>query len=377
MNLGQTRIARPVLWSAQHPQKRAAVRLGLGAKTSDKQMTKREFNVAIVGASGAVGPVLMDVLAERRFPLKQLKLLATARSAGKKMRFAGEDLVVEETTDDALGDVDFAFISANDEASRRWAPTVVENGGVVIDDGGAFRMEPNVPLVVPEVNGDDLAGHEGIVSIPNCTTTPLVMVLNAIQKVNPLQRVVVATYQSVTGTGAQASVELETQTRELLNGASEVAASEYPHPIAFNVIPQAAGFLESGYTREEWKIVHESRKILHLPELRISATCVRVPVFTTHSEAVHLELDHEMSAQEARDVFASEPGITVADDPAASLYPMPLTAAGKDDVFVGRIRKDESCPAGIALFLACDNLRKGAATNSVQIAEEMVARNLV
>jgi aspartate-semialdehyde dehydrogenase len=340
-------------------------------------MTKREFNVAIVGASGAVGPVLMDVLAERRFPLKQLKLLATARSAGKKMRFAGEDLVVEETTDDALGDVDFAFISANDEASRRWAPTVVENGGVVIDDGGAFRMEPNVPLVVPEVNGDDLAGHEGIVSIPNCTTTPLVMVLNAIQKVNPLQRVVVATYQSVTGTGAQASVELETQTRELLNGASEVAASEYPHPIAFNVIPQAAGFLESGYTREEWKIVHESRKILHLPELRISATCVRVPVFTTHSEAVHLELDHEMSAQEARDVFASEPGITVADDPAASLYPMPLTAAGKDDVFVGRIRKDESCPAGIALFLACDNLRKGAATNSVQIAEEMVARNLV
>jgi aspartate-semialdehyde dehydrogenase len=377
MNLGQTRIARPVLWSAQHPQKRAAVRLGLGAKTSDKQMTKREFNVAIVGASGAVGPVLMDVLAERRFPLKQLKLLATARSAGKKMRFAGEDLVVEETTDDALGDVDFAFISANDEASRRWAPTVVENGGVVIDDGGAFRMEPNVPLVVPEVNGDDLAGHKGIVSIPNCTTTPLVMVLNAIQKVNPLQRVVVATYQSVTGTGAQASVELETQTRELLNGASEVAASEYPHPIAFNVIPQAAGFLESGYTREEWKIVHESRKILHLPELRISATCVRVPVFTTHSEAVHLELDHEMSAQEARDVFASEPGITVADDPAASLYPMPLTAAGKDDVFVGRIRKDESCPAGIALFLACDNLRKGAATNSVQIAEEMVARNLV
>jgi aspartate-semialdehyde dehydrogenase len=340
-------------------------------------MSPREYNVAIVGATGAVGPALLDVLSERRFPVKQIKLLATARSAGKKMRFRGDELVVEETSDEALSDANFAFISANDDASRRWAPTVVENGGVVIDDGGAFRMEPNVPLVVPEVNGDDLTGHEGIVSIPNCTTTPLVMVLNAFQKVNPLQRVVVDTYQSVTGTGAQARVELETQTRELLNGATEVTANEYPHPIAFNVIPQVAGFLESGYTGEEWKIIHESRKILHLPELRISATCVRVPVFTTHSEAVHLELEHEMSAQEVRELLKAEQGITVQDDPAAKLYPMPLTASGKDDVFVGRIRKDESCRAGIALWLACDNLRKGAATNSVQIAEEMIARDLV
>jgi aspartate-semialdehyde dehydrogenase len=340
-------------------------------------MSTREFNVAIVGASGAVGPVLLQVLGERRFPVRQLKLLATARSAGRKMRFGGDELVVEETSDEALHGVDFAFISANDDASRRWAPVVVEGGGIVIDDGGAFRMEPNVPLVVPEVNGDDLDGHEGIISIPNCTTTPLVMVLNAIQKVNPLQRVVVDSYQSVTGTGAQAAVELERQTREILEGASEVSASEYPHPIAFNVIPHVAGFLESGYTREEWKIIHESRKILHLPELRISATCVRVPVYTTHCEAVHLELEHRMSAQEAREVLAAEKGITVQDDPADKVYPMPLTASGKDDVFVGRIRKDESCPAGIALWLACDNLRKGAATNSVQIAEEMIARNLV
>ncbi|HET9199947.1 MAG TPA: aspartate-semialdehyde dehydrogenase [Dehalococcoidia bacterium] len=340
-------------------------------------MSAREFNVAIVGASGAVGPVLLEVLNERRFPVKQLKLLATARSAGKRMRFGGDELVVEETSDEALRDVDFAFISANDDASRRWAPVVVEGGGVVIDDGGAFRMEPNVPLIVPEVNGDDLEGHEGIVSIPNCTTTPLVMVLSAIQKANPLRRVIVDSYQSVTGTGAQASVELERQTREVLDGATEVTASEYPHPIAFNVIPQVAGFLESGYTGEEWKIIQESRKILHLPELRISATCVRVPVFVTHSEAVHVELEREMSAQEVREVLGQQPGIVVQDDPAAKLYPMPLTAAGKDDVFVGRIRKDESCPAGIALWLACDNLRKGAATNSVQIAEEMIARNLV
>jgi aspartate-semialdehyde dehydrogenase len=340
-------------------------------------MSGREFNVAIVGATGAVGPVLLDVLAERRFPVKQLRLLATARSAGRKMRFGGEEITVEETNDDALSDVNFAFISANDDASRRWAPVVVENGGVVIDDGGAFRMEPNVPLVVPEVNGDDLQDHEGIVSIPNCTTTPLVMVLNALQKVNPLQRVVVDTYQSVTGTGAQAAVELDRQTREINDGATEVEANEYPHQIAFNVIPQVAGFTESGYTREEWKIIHETRKIMHLPELRISATCVRVPTFVTHCEAVHIELDRPMSAAEVREVFEAEPGVTVEDDPANKLYPMAITAAGKDDVFVGRIRKDDSVPAGIALWLACDNLRKGAATNSVQIAEEMAARGLV
>ncbi|MEX2238457.1 MAG: aspartate-semialdehyde dehydrogenase [Dehalococcoidia bacterium] len=340
-------------------------------------MSGREFNVAIVGASGAVGPVLLDVLNERRFPVKTMKLLATARSAGRKMRFGSDDLLVEETSKEALRDADFVFIAANDDASRHWAPIVVENGGVVIDDGGAFRMEPHVPLVVPEVNADDLNDHKGIVSIPNCATTPLVMVLNAIQKANPLQRVVVDTYQSVTGTGAKAAQELDRQTREINDGATEVAAEEYPHQIAFNVIPHVAGFLESGYTREEWKVIHESRKILHLPELRISATCVRVPVFVTHCEAVHIELEHEMSAGQVRELLAGEPGITVEDDPASKTYPMAITAAGKDDVFVGRIRKDESVAAGIALWLACDNLRKGAATNSVQIAEEMVTRGLV
>ncbi|MPZ22988.1 MAG: aspartate-semialdehyde dehydrogenase [Dehalococcoidia bacterium] len=340
-------------------------------------MSERSFNVAIVGATGAVGKVLLDVLEERRFPVRTLKPLATSRSVGKNVRFGNEDIAIAEATEEALAGVDFAFISANDDASRHWAPIVVANGGVVIDDGGAFRMEPNVPLIVPEVNAADLDAHEGIVSIPNCTTTPLVMVLNAIQKANPVQRVVVDTYQSVTGTGAKAAAELEHQTRALAGGAVEVEAVEYPHQIAYNLIPQVAGFLESGYTREEWKIIHESRKILHQPDLRISATCVRVPVFVSHSEAVHIELERPASAGEIRDLLAAEPGIVVEDDPAARRYPMPLQAAGKDDVFVGRIRKDESVPAGIALWLSCDNLRKGAATNSVQIAEEMIGRGLV
>jgi aspartate-semialdehyde dehydrogenase len=341
------------------------------------KMSKKRFNVAIVGASGAVGPVLLNVLHERRFPVGDLKLLATARSAGRKMRFGSDELTVEETADEALKGVDFAFISANDDASRRWAPVVVEGGGVVIDDGGAFRMESNVPLVVPEVNGDDLVDHEGIVSIPNCTTTPLVMVLDPINKANPIRRVVVDTYQSVTGTGAKAALELERQTREIAGGTERPEAEEYPHQIAQNVIPHVASFLESGYTNEEWKIIHESRKILHLPELKISATCVRVPVYVGHSEAVHIELEKETSAREVRDLLARQPGITIHDDPASKLYPMPLECAGKDDVFVGRIRRDVSVPAGIALWLACDNLRKGAATNSVQIAEEMIRRGLV
>lgn len=340
-------------------------------------MSGREYKVAIVGATGAVGKVLLEVFEERRFPISELKLLATARSAGRTINFRGKSIGVEETSDEALSSLDFAFISANDDASRRWAPTVVESGGIVIDDGNAFRMEPNVPLIVPEVNADDLNEHEGIVSIPNCTTTPLVMVLNALQKVNPLQRVVVATYQSVSGTGARAVEELDEQTRALVAGETCNEPSEYPHQIAFNVIPQVAGFLEDGYTREEWKVVRESRKILHLPELRISATCVRVPVYVSHSEAVHIELERPMDPAEVREVLAAEPGIAVMDDPTTKSYPMPINSAGVDDVLVGRVRRDHSVEAGIALWLSCDNLRKGAATNSIQIAEEMIARGLV
>ena len=252
------------------------------------------------------------------------------------------------------------------------APVAVESGAMVIDDSSAFRMEPKVPLVVPEVNADDLAQHRGIVSIPNCSTTPLAMVLKAIGEVNPVRRAIVDTYQSVSGTGAAAVEELRTQLER-----PTAKAEVYPHQIAFNLLPHIEPFLDNGYTKEEWKMVQETRKILHDPGLAISATCVRVPVNICHSEAVHVELAEPMSPGEVRDVLSSFPGIRVLDEPSRNQYPMPINAAGKDDVFVGRIRQDASHPRGVAMWLVSDNLRKGAALNAIQIAEEVLNRELL
>ena len=329
--------------------------------------------VTIVGATGAVGKVALAVLEERAFPMSRLRLTASQRSVGKRIAFAGEEIAVEATTPDVFAESDIAFISANDDVSREMAVAAKERGCVVIDDSGVWRMDPVVPLVVPEVNAADVDGHQGILAIPNCSTTPLAMVLDALRQASPLRRVVAATYQSVSGTGAAAMAELDQQSRDLLAG-GEARPEQYPHPIAFNLLPHIGSFRDNGYTSEEAKMLNETRKILHEPDLPLSATCVRVPVQVCHSEAVHVELERPVSPGEARELLAAYPGVVVVDDPAANAYPMPIDGAGKDEVFVGRIREDAALPNGLALWLVSDNLRKGAATNAIQIAEEIVRR---
>ena len=332
--------------------------------------------VAVIGATGAVGRVFLGILQERRFPATSIRLCASKRSVGKKLAVNGRELTVEEATPQLLGEVDIAFISANSTVSRELAAVAVDQGALVIDDSSAFRMEPDVPLVVPEVNAEDLEQHRGIISIPNCSTTPLVMVLKPLHEINPVRRVIADTYQSVSGTGAAAIEELRTQSGQVLEG-RRVEPSAYPHQIAFNVLPHIEPFDHSGYTREEMKMLEETRKILHAPEMAVSATCVRVPVMVSHSEAVHIEFSHPMSPGAVRDILSDLPGIEVVDDPQSDLYPMPINAVGRDEVFVGRVRQDMSHPNGIAMWIVCDNLRKGAALNALQIAEEVLSRELL
>ena len=333
-------------------------------------------NVAVIGATGAVGQVFLRIAEERDFPVDKIRLCASERSIGKKLEFRGEQIEVELCTPDLLDDVDFSFISASGEVSRELAPLSVKHNTIAIDDSSAFRMAEGVPLVVPEVNADDLEEHKGIVSIPNCSTTPLVMVLKPLSEISTIKRVIVDTFQSVTGTGSAALKELEDQSRQILNG-KPTKAEEYPHQIAFNVLPHIEPFLENGYTREEMKMVNETRKILHDSKVMVSATCVRVPVAVSHSEAIHIEFDNAVSPDRAREVLGAQPGITIVDDPLSNVYPMPIDAADTDDVLVGRVRKDVSNPNGLALWVVCDNLRKGAALNAIQIAEEMMQRDIV
>ena len=339
-------------------------------------MGSRQYNVAVVGATGIVGAEFLKIVAERRFPLKGLKLLATERSAGRRIAFGEGEIEVEATTAASFAGADFVFISASGAASREYAPIARAAGAIVIDDSSVWRQDPDVPLVVPEVNADDVAAHKGILAIPNCSTTPLVMCLWPLHKLNRVTRVVVDTYQSVSGTGTAAVAELDAQARAWASGA-ESAAVAYPHQIAFNVLPQVDVFMDSGYTKEEWKMTVETRKIMHEPELPLSATCVRVPVFVSHSVAAHVEFERPMSADEARAVLREAPGVVVQDDPSGSVYPMPVTASGQDATYVGRIRQDMSNANGLAMWIASDNLRKGAALNAIQIAEEMVRRGLV
>ncbi len=332
--------------------------------------------IAVIGATGAVGTVFLELLEERSFPASSIRLTASERSWGKKLSVNGEELIVEETTPRLLGEVDVAFISANGDISREFAPIAADRGAVAIDDSSAFRMDPDVALVVPEVNGEDLDDHQGIVSIPNCSTTPLVMALKPLNDAVPIRRVIADTYQSVSGTSAAAMRELNDETGKVLRGEAPEPTS-YPHQIAFNVLPHIEPFQDNGYTREEMKVVYETRKILHLPDLAVSATCVRVPVMVGHSEAVHVEFDGPVSAADVREILSTAPGVAVVDDPASNVYPMPIDAEGKDDVLVGRIRNDESHPNGVAMWLSSDNLRKGAGLNAIQIAEEMLARDLL
>ena len=334
------------------------------------------LNIAIVGATGAVGQETLRLIAARYPRHTGLKLLASRRSAGRQMTVNGQTFTVAETADDSFDDVDIAFISASTEASRRFGPAAAAAGAMVIDDSSAFRMEPTVPLVVPEVNAADLDWHNGIVSIPNCSTTPLVMAAHPLRQAADLRRIVADTYQSVSGAGGAAMNELREQTRAVMHGGPAEPDAQ-PQQIAFNVYPHIDAFTESGYTREEQKMIDESRKILHAPELAVSATCVRVPVFVSHCVAAHLEFDAPVSPDDARSLLTQMPGVTVQDDPAAAQYPMPVDAAGRDDVFVGRIRRDASHPNGLAMWIVTDNLVKGAALNALQIAETAAARNAV
>jgi aspartate-semialdehyde dehydrogenase len=341
-------------------------------------VTHSPLTVAVVGATGVVGRTMVEVLHEREFPLGELRLLASGRSAGTTLTIAGRTHEVGEAVGDAFEGVDIALFSAGGDVSRDLAPQAAARGATVIDNSSAWRMDPGVPLIVSQVNPDDGAWHEGIIANPNCSTMQLVPVLMALRDAVGLERVVVDTYQSVSGTGAEALAELETQIRAHAAGAPKVA-NVYPHPIAFNALPEIDVFLENGYSREEWKVVEESRKILHLPELRLSCTAVRVPVFVSHSEAVHVETREALAPERARELFAAVPGVVVRDDPPAHVYPLATDAAGRDEIFVGRVRTDVSVPGqrGLAFWVVSDNLRKGAATNAIEIAEGLVERGWV
>ena len=333
------------------------------------------LRVAVVGATGAVGPEVLARLEERSFPATEVAAFASARSAGRRVPFAGGELEVRELTEDALEGFDLALFSAGGSTSLRFAPEAVRRGCVVIDKSSAFRMDPEVPLVVPEVNAADAAAHRGIVSNPNCSTIQLVTALKPLYDAAGISHLTIATYQAVSGTGSAAMAELRDQSRRVLEG-EDARPAVYPHQIAFNVLPQCDRF-DGLETTEETKLVHETRKILGDSQIGISATCVRVPVWRGHSEAVWIETRRPLDAGAARELLARAPGIRVVDDPAAGAYPLPSDATGNDDVLVGRIRADHSRENGLALFIVSDNLRQGAATNGVQIAELLVERGLV
>src|SRR5438093_3385718 len=336
------------------------------------------LTVAVVGATGVVGRTMLQVLGERAFPTGELRLLASGRSVGRTVQVGSRSIEIGEALPEAIEGVENALFSAGADISLDLAPQAVARGATVIDNSSAWRMDPNVPLVVSQVNPDDLASHEGIVANPNCSTMQLAPVLMALRDSVGIERVIVDTYQSVSGTGADAVAELEGQIRAHVAGEAK-QASVYPHPIAFNALPEIDVFLDNGYTKEEWKVVTESRKILHLPDLRISCTAVRVPVFVSHSEAVHVETQEPISPQRARELFAAVRGVIVQDDPTAHVYPLATDAAGRDEVFVGRVRQDPSLPdgRGLAFWVVSDNLRKGAATNTVEIAELLVNRDWI
>jgi aspartate-semialdehyde dehydrogenase len=336
------------------------------------------LTVAVVGATGVVGRTMIQVLGERTLPVGDLRLLASGRSAGRSVQVGGRSIEIGEALPEAFDGVDIALFSAGADISRDLAPQAAARGATVIDNSSAWRMDANVPLVVSQVNPDDLEWHEGIIANPNCSTMQLAPVLKALRDSVGIERVVVDTYQSVSGTGGDAIAELEGQIRAHVAGEAK-QASVYPHPIAFNALPEIDVFIDNGYTKEEWKVVTESRKILHLPDLRISCTAVRVPVFVSHSEAVHVETREPVTPERARRLFESVAGVVVRDDPAGHEYPLATDSAGRDEIFVGRVRQDPSIPdgRGLALWVVSDNLRKGAATNAVEIAEVLVARGWV
>jgi aspartate-semialdehyde dehydrogenase len=334
------------------------------------------FNVAIVGATGIVGQEFIKVLEQCNFPIASIQLLASEHSSGLKLFFNHQRIEVVEVKPEAFRDVDIALFSAGADISRRLAPLAAEAGAVVIDSSSVFRMDPTVPLVVPEVNPEDIRWHKGIIANPNCSTIQMVVALYPLHRINSIKRIVVSTYQSVSSSGAAAMKELTYQSQLVLEG-RRICPHIYSHQIAFNVLPEIDVFLDNGYTKEEQKVVEETRKILHAEDIAISATCVRVPVYFGHSESVNVEFSSPITSEEARKILAQASGIRVLDDPTVSFYPQPWAASGSDHVFVGRIRKDISHPNGLVMWIVADNLRKGAALNAVQIAEEGIERGWI
>ena len=340
-------------------------------------MKKKNYNVAVVGATGAVGNEMVAILEERNFPVAQLKLLASTRGAGKEMEFKGKSYTVEVLNENSFGGVDIGLFSAGGSVSEKFAPTAGKAGCVVIDNTSAFRMDPEVPLVVPEVNAHAIAQYpkKNIIANPNCSTIQMVVVLKPIHDVARIKRVVVSTYQAVSGTGKRAIKELETQVLAIYNH-QEIKKEVYPHQIAFNCLPHIDVFFDNGYTKEEIKMVNETKKIMEDNSIGVTATTVRVPVFYGHSESVNIETEKKLTRDEVKKILSKAPGVVVVDDPKKFEYPLAIHAAGKDETFVGRIREDESIPNGINMWIVADNIRKGAALNAVQIAEILIQKYL-
>ncbi|GEM00819.1 aspartate-semialdehyde dehydrogenase [Halolactibacillus halophilus] len=342
---------------------------------------QQTYNVAIVGATGAVGQKMLETLAKRKFPINELKLLSSKRSAGKTLTYNNQTYTVEEATPESFEDIDIALFSAGGGVSKKFAPEAVKRGAVVVDNTSAFRMDEGVPLVVPEVNETDIKEHQGIIANPNCSTIQMVAALQPLKAKYGLKRIIVSTYQAVSGSGAEAIEELKTQAEDFLNGDDmkaellPVKGEDKHYPIAFNALPQIDVFTENGYTFEEMKMINETKKIMHDDTINVAATCVRLPVFTSHAESVYVELDATPSVEEVKTLLASSDGLTLQDQPEEQLYPTPLSAAGLPDVFVGRIRKDLNQENGYHMWIVSDNLLKGAAWNSVQIAESLVKNN--
>ncbi|WP_456438380.1 aspartate-semialdehyde dehydrogenase [Desulfurobacterium sp.] len=335
------------------------------------------YSVAVVGATGAVGKEMIKVLEQRNFPVDKIKLLASERSAGKKLKFKGEEITVEKLTPESFEGVEIALFSAGGDRSKQFAPEAVKRGTVVIDNSSAFRMDKEVPLVVPEVNPEDVKWHKGIIANPNCSTIQMVVALKPLYDLSRIKRIVVSTYQAVSGAGAAAIEELKAQSEAVLKGTKVPPPKKIPKQIAFNCVPQIDVFFDDGYTKEEHKMVNETKKIMHDPEIKVSATCVRVPVFIGHSESVNLEFEKPVSVEDAINALKNAPGVTVVNDFKNGVYPTPIDVAGKDNVLVGRIRKDDTIENGLNLWIVGDNLRKGAALNAVQIAEVLIEENLI
>lgn len=328
-------------------------------------------HVAIVGATGAVGIEMIKVLERRNFPVGELTLLASARSAGKTLSYNGQEITVKELTENSFTGIDIALFSAGGGITKQFAPAAVKAGCVVVDNSSAYRQDPDVPLVVPEINAADVAGHRGILANPNCTTAISLMALYPLHREFGVKRIFASTYQAVSGSGAQAIVELDRQVSQVVNG-QEVTKEVYPHQIAFNALPQVDAFLDTGYTKEEMKMENEGRKIMHHPHFKASVTCVRIPVYRAHSVAITAEFEKPVSVERAREVLANAPGLDVIDDPANHGYPLPLIQAEQDNCAVGRLRKDCALENGLCFWVAGDQLLKGAALNAVQIAEELL-----